>query len=130
MTRDEFIERMEGIEWSNRACTFSACDCWGLVVLYYRHVLNIEIHHDTGYESESDFLTCYSEEVNFWSRTDKAENDGIFIGYIGSHPVHIGIVINGMALHSRGENGHVRLDRLIVLQRMFTKLEFMKYADN
>ncbi|MEY0982591.1 hypothetical protein AB7206_18660, partial [Providencia alcalifaciens] len=37
---------------------------------------------------------------------------------------------NGNAFHSRGENGAVRMDRLIVLEKKFTKLEFMKYADS
>lgn len=58
MLKDDFISRVEGIPWSNRACTFDAADCWGLVVLYYRHVLGIEIHQTVDYESGRDFMTC------------------------------------------------------------------------
>lgn len=130
MTRDEFINRMLDVPWVNRACSFDACDCWGLVVLYYRQVLDIEIHHDAGYESDRDFVTCYQGEVEFWQRTNHPVDDGIFIGYIGSQPAHIGLIIDGHAFHSRGENGAVRLDRLIVLEKKFTRLEFMRYADS
>lgn len=130
MTKLEFINRMIGKPWKNRACTFEACDCWALVVLYYRHVLNIEIHHDAGYESDHDFVTCYNGEVEFWQRTKHPVDDGIFIGYLGSQPAHIGLIIDGKVFHSRGENGAVRMDRLIVLEKKFTKLEFMKYADS
>lgn len=77
-----------------------------------------------------DSVTCYKNEVEFWEKVNQPENNGIFIGYIGSKPAHIGLIIDGNALHSRGENGSVRMDRLIVLERKFTKLEFMKYANN
>lgn len=130
MTREEFIHRMLDVPWSNRACTFNSCDCWGLVALYYRHVLRTEIHHDAGYESDRDFFTCYQGEVKFWQRIDYPIDDGVFIGYIGNQPVHIGLVVDGQALHSRGENGGVRLDRLIVLEKKFTRLEFMRYANS
>jgi len=130
MTRDEFIHRMLDVPWVNRACSFDACDCWALVVLYYRHVLGIEIHHDAGYESGSDFVTCHQGEVTFWQQETHPTDDGIFIGYIGSQPAHIGLIIDGQAFHSRGENGGVRIDRLIVLEKKFTRLEYMKYADS
>lgn len=34
----------------------------------------------------------------------------------------------GQALHSRGENGSVRMDSLLVIQRAFTKVEFFEYG--
>jgi hypothetical protein len=35
---------------------------------------------------------------------------------------------NAQALHSRGENGSVRMDSLLVIQRAFTKVEFFVYG--
>ena len=130
MTRDEFINRMLDVPWSNRACSFEACDCWGLLVLYYRHVLGIEIHHAAGYEAGSDFVTCHKEESVFWEPVPHQVENGFFIGYLGSLPAHIGLIIDGQAFHSRGENGGVRIDRLIVLEKKFTRLEYMRYADS
>lgn len=128
MSKDEFLSRMIGIPWQNRACSFGAADCWGLVVLYYRHVLGIEIHQTADYESGKEFLTCYDSDVVFWSRTDSFMDDGIFVAWVGSNPVHVGLIIDGRALHSRGENGHVRSDAIRTIQKLFTKVEFYSYA--
>ncbi|HFZ1709108.1 TPA: NlpC/P60 family protein [Citrobacter sedlakii] len=128
MSKDDFLTRVTGIPWCNRACSFDAADCWGLVVLYYRHVLGIEIHQTPDYESGRDFLTCYDSDVVFWRRTDSFMDDGIFVAWVGSHPVHVGLIIDGRALHSRGENGHVRSDAIRTIQKLFTKVEFYSYA--
>lgn len=39
-----------------------------------------------------------------------------------------GPVLNRQALHSRGENGSVRMDSLLVIQRAFTKVEYFSYG--
>lgn len=130
MSKDDFLSRVTGIPWRNRACSFEAADCWGLVVLYYRHVLGIEIHQTADYESGRDFLTCYDGDVVFWRRTESFSDDGIFVTWIGSHPVHVGLIVDGRALHSRGENGHVRSDAIRTIQKLFTKVEFYSYAGN
>ncbi|RLJ10259.1 hypothetical protein CKF66_27855, partial [Klebsiella pneumoniae] len=49
MTQSDFIGLVNGKPWANRACSFEQMDCWGLVVLYYRHVLGLELHHIAGY---------------------------------------------------------------------------------
>lgn len=128
MSKDDFLLRVTGIQWCNRACSFDAADCWGLVVLYYRHVLGIEIHQTPDYESGRDFLTCYDSDVVFWRRTDSFMDDGIFVAWVGSNPVHVGLIVDGRALHSRGENGHVRSDAIRTIQKLFTKVEFYSYA--
>ncbi|XHA15330.1 NlpC/P60 family protein [Citrobacter farmeri] len=130
MSKDDFLSRVTGIPWQNRACSFEAADCWGLVVLYYRHVLGIEIHQTADYESCSDFLTCYDSDVVFWRHTEHFSDDGIFVAWIGSNPVHVGLIVDGRALHSRGENGHVRSDAIRTIQKLFTKVEFYSYAGN
>lgn len=130
MSKDDFLSRVTGIPWMNRACSFDAADCWGLVVLYYRHVLGIEIHQTADYESGNDFLTCYDGDVVFWLRTEYFSDDGIFVAWIGSNPVHVGLIVDGRALHSRGENGHVRSDAIRTIQKLFTKVEFYSYAGN
>lgn len=130
MRSDEFIQRMLGVPWSNRACSFDAADCWGLVTLYYRHVLGIEIHHVPGYESNSSFITCFDEQVIFWKRSDIFTDGGIFVAFYGSSPIHVGLTLNGMAFHSRGENGQVRLDQIRTIKKLYTKLEFYHYAAN
>lgn len=130
MSKEEFLSRVLGIPWKNRACTFEAADCWGLVTLYYRHVLGIEIHQTPDYEAGCDFLTCYDADVVFWQREDSFIDDGIFVAWIGSNPVHVGLIIDGRAIHSRGDNGHVRPDAIRTIQKLFTRVEFYSYANN
>lgn len=130
MHRDEFISRIEGVPWSNRACSFDAVDCWGLVVMYYRHVLGIEVHQTADYESGRDFMTCYDADVVFWQRSETFCDEGIFVAWIGSQPVHVGLILGGRVLHSRGENGHVRFDAIRTIQKLFTRVEFYQYAGN
>lgn len=124
----EFAARMIGVPWRNRSCTFDACDCWGLVVLFYRHVAGREIHHSAGYEADCDFITCFADEVIHWRSVAGPEEGGIFIAYDGGRPAHIGVIVDGRALHSRGENGAVRSDRLAAVERMFTRVEYKSYA--
>lgn len=45
-------------------------------------------------------------------------------------PVHVGLIIGGRALHSRGDNGHVRFDAIRTIQKLFTRVEFYTYAGN
>ncbi|WP_421412543.1 NlpC/P60 family protein [Serratia plymuthica] len=128
MHKADFVAAMEGKPWRDRACSFEAADCWGLVVLYYRHVLGIEIHQTPDYEAGSDFLTCFAGDVVFWQRAEKSADSSIFIAYYGTQPRHVGLVVDGQAFHSRGEAGQVRFDKLRTLEKVFTKLEFYDYA--
>ncbi|MCP2005215.1 UNVERIFIED_ORG: cell wall-associated NlpC family hydrolase [Buttiauxella agrestis ATCC 33320] len=130
MLKAEFLERVIGIPWHNRACTFEAADCWGLVTLYYRHVLGIELHHSPDYEAGKDFMTCFESEVVYWQRAEHFSDGDIFIAYYGAQPVHVGLIVDGRALHSRGENGCVRSDKIRTIQKLFTKTEFLRYAGN
>ena len=129
MLKSEFADVVTGKPWADRACSFEAMDCWGLVVLFYRHVMGQEIHHAPGYESGVNFVTCFESEVIYWKESDLVAEGGIFVAYYGARPVHVGLIINGRALHSRGENGHVRSDSIRTIQKLFTKVEFKTYAD-
>ncbi len=119
---------MIGVPWANRACSFAAADCWGLIILYYRHVLGVEIHQAPGYEADSDFHTCYEGGIVCWRQQPIPDDNCMFVAYVGSRPVHVGLIVDRQALHSRGECGAVRLDKLRTLQKIFSKLEFYSYA--
>ncbi|NIY47259.1 NlpC/P60 family protein [Cedecea colo] len=128
MLKSEFIERVTGLPWCNRACSFDGVDCWGLIVLYYRHVPGIELHNVPGYEADNDFVTCFFNEIVYWRKAEAFSDGDMFVAYYGNNPVHVGLVIDGKALHSRGENGHVRADHIRTIQKLYTKVEFYSYA--
>jgi len=129
MKKDEFLSRVIGIPWSDRACSFDKTDCWGLIVLYYRHVKGIELHHVDGYESGADFVTCHDDVSTHWQETEQPVTDCMITFYHAGKPVHVGILIApGKVLHSRGESGTVRIDSLLALKRMYSSVGYMTYA--
>ncbi|CAI1631127.1 C40 family peptidase [Serratia liquefaciens] len=128
MQKDDFIRRVLGLPWADRACTFDAVDCWGLVVLYYRHVLGIEIHQTPGYEAGKDFLTCFDGDVVFWHPSPGRDGD-IAVFYRGDEPAHIGVIVGGgKCLHSRGESGNVRVDSILAINKLHTRMECLAYG--
>ncbi|RKQ38408.1 NlpC/P60 family protein [Enterobacter sp. R1(2018)] len=130
MLKEEFLDKVIGLPWRNRACSFDAVDCWGLVILYHRNVLGIELHHSPDYESGEDFMTCFESEVVYWQPAEHFSDGDIFIAYYGAQPVHVGLIVDGRALHSRGECGSVRSDQIRTIQKLFTRVEWYSYAGN
>ena len=130
MTNDEFIRRVVGRPWANRACNFNQMDCWGLVVLYYRHVLGKELHHIPGYESDADFITCYTQQRMNWQEANSAGVGCLTVFYRGGSPSHVGVIVSpGKCLHSRGEQGFVRVDSPLALMKIYQKVEYLKYGE-
>lgn len=121
---------MIGVPWVNRAHTLDECDCWGLVVLYYKHVMKIDIPIIDDYLNNSEFGQCFSIVIKRWVQSSSAVDDGMVVAYYGNKPVHVGILIGNKVLHSRGESSATRLDRLTVFERVYTKLEFYQYAES
>ncbi|HID4130757.1 TPA: NlpC/P60 family protein [Pluralibacter gergoviae] len=129
MTQDEFIRRVNGKPWANRACTFERLDCWGLVVMYYRHVLGLELHHMPGYEARSNFVTCYEQEVGAWRPVPAPVTGCIAVFYRGQVPAHIGVMVSPVkCLHSRGEFGFVRQDSPRALLKVYEKVEYLVHG--
>ena len=129
MTQSEFIGLVNGKPWANRACSFEQVDCWGLVVLYYRHVLGLELHHIAGYESGEEFITCYEQEHVHWRRVPVATTGCIAVFYRGEVPAHIGVMISpGKCLHARGEFGFVRCDSPLALLKVYSSVEYMVHG--
>lgn len=130
LNKIEFINTMIGKPWRFRASSFNAVDCWGLVVLYYRNVLGIELHQVKGVEKEKEFLTVYDENIIKWDKLNWREESCIFVAYSGLNPVHVGIVVDGKALHASESSGCVRCDSIPILERYYSRLEFLKYANH
>lgn len=129
MTQTEFINKVIGKPWSDRACSFDVMDCWGLVVLYYRHVKRIELHHLPDYESGSDFVTCHDAEADHWKTIPAAQVGDIAVFYQSGVPKHIGIIVSpGKCLHSRGESGCVMVDNIHSMRRLYNAVEYKKHG--
>lgn len=129
MTQVEFINLVIGKPWHDRAISFDRMDCWGLVVLYYKHVLDIDLISSDGYKIGGDFITCHEDILWQWVDNGCGSVGDMITFYNGDNPNHVGIYLGGdKILHSRGEGGSVRVDRLAAMMRIYSKAEFRKYA--
>lgn len=122
MTEAEFVARVIGKPWKKNSCGFDAMDCWGLVVLYYRHVAGIDVP-----EASGDFYAGYVKEVGNWEKTESAKGV-VFTSFHGLTPTHCGVILeNGMALHARGSEekfGNVQINSIDAIRKLYGKVEF------
>lgn len=129
MHKNEFVEKMIGVPWVNRAHSFEAVDCYGLVLMYYKHVVGDEINIPDGYEAGDYKNGCY---IN-WTlasgfKETKARGEGNIIGmFKGERLAHVGVMIDAVnVLHCRGDlekAGHVECHSLRSLSKFFTSVK-------
>lgn len=126
MTPDEFARRMVGVPWVRWRSDFAACDCFGLVVLYWRHVLGVEL----GEVPRTDIAAGFSG-VRGWSECGPEPGACGFMTWVDGSPTHCGILLpGGMLLHSREDpvgGGSVRQTRLALMARICADLRFYRY---
>lgn len=109
MTPVEFVEKMIGVPWVRWAAEFTGCDCYGLLILYHRHVLGIELGGVPQMAINDGFAVAQGWE-------ECTEGATAFMCFAGPVAVHCGVILpNGVALHCEGKEdnpGNVRLSRL------------------
>lgn len=135
MTRQNaFINSVNGKPWVNRGLSIDGMDCYGLVILFYRDVLGIELPIPDGYAENNEMSQCWSSEISSgrWETVKRPEKNGlVFTAYRGNTPMHVGIMIDRLrAIHSRGtvENGgKVEIHNISSLERYYGKITFHKY---
>lgn len=135
MDRATFIKKIIGTKWINRASSFEGCDCWGLVILYYRHVLSIELPPVVGYCDNADMTNCWRNESRLprWAAVDNPSRDGlVFTCYKGAIPTHVGVTIgDGKVLHSNGttESGGVQVNSIRAIESMYGRMTYHKFIE-
>lgn len=129
MTANEFTERMLGVPWKRWASDWHECDCWGLVTLYHKHVLGIDVDFPRVMLTEG-FEMLLPE----FKKLDAPEsNSTVFLCFYGKIPTHCGIVIGDTILHSNGSEsrpGMVRIDRIRAAEKVYGKLEFYAHRNH
>ena len=127
MTQAEFIKRIILKPWVRWAADWDACDCYGLVVMYYRHVLGIELGDVpktslAGGIEATDLFSGWREMV------EPSLHACGFMSYRGDQPTHCGIYIGGgEVLHSFGSDGiqgHVRVTRVKSMELAYGKIRY------
>jgi len=130
LSPDAFAARMVGVPWRRWRSDFEACDCYGLVILYFRAVLGV----DLGEVPETGIAEGF-DQIRGWQQCGMAEAGAVgFMTWRNGAPTHCGVVMpGGRLLHAQEGypiplNGSVKVSRLAVLQRACPDLRFYRYA--
>ncbi|HRI16892.1 MAG TPA: NlpC/P60 family protein [Burkholderiaceae bacterium] len=103
-------------------------DCWGLVTLYWRLVLGV----DLGPVPRSNLEAGYWAALEHWPECEPEPGAAVFLAWQGGRPMHCGVLLpGGMLLHAEGDEKHggsVRLTRLAAMRRVYSDLRFHRYA--
>lgn len=136
MELDEFTTRIMETPWVEGKASFSGADCWGVVVLYYRHVHGIEIENCHHEQHIGHIETGIAEQLDTgdWIETFAPDEDGVvFMAYVGDSPRHCGVISDGRVLHSAGGRerklAYCRRDRIEILQRMYRDMRFFIHRE-
>lgn len=127
MTPDQFAARMVGVRWVRWASDWDACDCFGLVCLYWREVLGI----DCGPVPRTDIVDGFAAAVG-WAACDPEPGSTAFMSWRDGAPTHCGILLPGhRILHSKEGpigTGSVQVTRMAVMQRLARDLRFYRFT--
>ena len=127
LTTSEFITRAVGLPWVRWRSDWSACDCFGLIVLYHREVLGVEL----GVVPQVDIAAGFNTAQG-WQECSPEAGATCFMAWRSGAPTHCGILLAGaMVLHSEGAPDHpgsVRVSRLAAVQRVYGDLRFYQHT--
>lgn len=126
MTKNEFINYAVGLPWVRWGSDWSGCDCYGLVVLYHREVLGVQLED----VPQKELIEGLRDVSHLWERVSGVENACAFMSFVGDIPTHVGLCIGGdMVLHAHGDGrlgGSVRISSLKTMQKLFGEIKFYR----
>lgn len=130
MTSAQFAARAAGMRWRRWASGWGACDCFGLVLLYWREVLGL----DLGPVPHTDIASGFMQAAG-WQECGPAPGATAFMSWHAGKPAHCGVLLQGgMLLHAQefregAGDGEVRLTRLSAMARVCPDLRFYRRTD-
>ena len=127
MTPQEFATRAVGLPWQRWQASWDCMDCFGLLVLYHREVMGI----DLGGPLQSYISTGHAG-ADGWQECAAEPGAVCFMMWQNGAPTHCGLLMPGaMVLHSEGMDdrpGSVRITRLAAMQRTYGEIIFYRYT--
>lgn len=108
MTPAEAIDRLLMVPHVPGQGSWSGADCWGIVELWYRHVLGIEVGDRGAIDPGSDGLQVGFDAKSDWQPIEVPADHCLVILRAGRLAAgHVGIFYNGSVLHSSKGHGCV-----------------------
>lgn len=128
LTPDQFAARTVGIPWVRWRSDFDGCDCFGLIVLWFRHVLGV----DLGAVPQTDIAEGFSQATG-WIECPPEAGATCWMAWRNGAPSHCGVLLTiDLVLHAqenvRQPPGSVRVTRLSIIERAYGRLTFYRYA--
>lgn len=128
LTPDEFASRAVGLPWQRWRSDWQAADCFGLVVLYFREVLGVDLGPVPQTDIESGFLAARG-----WSECGPEPGATAWMAWRDGAPTHCGVLLpGGKVLHSEGtpeRPGRARVSNLPAVVRFYgADVRFYRYA--
>lgn len=127
MTPAEFAARAVGLPWARWRSDWAACDCFGLITLYHREVLGL----DLGDVPQTDIAAGFNAAQG-WQECSPETGATCFMAWRAGAPTHCGVLLPGaMVLHAEGSQDHpgsVRVTRLAAMRRAYGEIRFYRYA--
>jgi cell wall-associated NlpC family hydrolase len=98
-----------GIPFVSKGRTFRGCDCYGLVKLYYKEVLNIELPETviTAEQPRRTFANYLNEISKNWTLTTQQKNAVVAMSVNAEHPslvTHFAVMIDDKRFIDTREN--------------------------
>ena len=96
MTADQFIERAIRVPFLDKGRSYLGFDCWGLVVCYYRDVLNVALPTYDDYDTVRNhkaLVRLFTANAQKWRKVPDAIDGRVALIFRRGLPLHAGLVI-------------------------------------
>ena len=109
MTPAEFACRAIAVPFEEKGRDWFGWDCWGMVLLFHRHVLGVDlpsyteeyINAGSSVEGRAQLAGLIGKNVQGWDKVETPESGDVVLLNINGHPIHVGIAIDaGRMLHT------------------------------
>lgn len=130
MTSDEFVARAVGLPWRRWRSDWQGADCYGMLLLYWREVLGV----DLGGVPQTDIASGFAAAAG-WVECEPCDGAVAFMAFEAGAPTHCGVLLPGdRLLHAqegriRPEDGSTRVTRLAAMRRLCPDIRFFRRAE-
>lgn len=133
MWTNDFIR----IPFKERGRSREGVDCWGLVCVIYKEMLNIDLPQFLNYKNTNDkqaILNIYAEQAKKWNKVpvgEEEEFDVVVLKMMGL-PTHVGVVCSkGFMIHCEMNVGTTVVEYSVRKHQWSRRLTgFYRYADS
>lgn len=126
MTPEQFAAQAVGLPWVRWRSDWQAADCYGVIVLYHREVLGVEL----GEVPQTDIATGFGASAG-WVECDPTPGSTCFMAWDDGAPSHCGVLLApDEVLHSDGSLervGSVRVSSLRLMRRLHEDIRFYRF---